>query len=204
MRPLTIIGLVLLVQLAAVQKLSAAGAVVGEPGSCIIEIGIYTAHFTIYQSDTRANEEFCEDLPDTGSTLFVIDYLHGSLSEVPLDFRIIRDVDNWGIFARWENVQQIQDIDARTVFYQAPVVRPENQLTVEAELLEPGGYIGIITAPHPTKDKLYHAVFPFQVGRIDWAPWLLLAALVAVVGSYLLRRRKSSPSVEEAQKDGLE
>jgi hypothetical protein len=170
-------------------RLLAAGAVVGEPGSCMIEIGIYSAHFTIYQSDTRGNEEYCEDLPDTGNTLFVLDYLHGSMKEVPVEFRIIRDVDELGIFARWENIAQLEDIDARTVFHQAPTVHADNQLTVEHNFLEPGAYIGVISAPHPTKDKHYYAVFPFRVGRLVLAPWLLLSAVLVIVGVYFWRRR---------------
>ncbi len=182
MRPLITLFLLLLAG-----RSFAAGAVIGEPGSCMIEIGIYTAHFTIYQSDSRGNEEFCEDLPDTGNTLFVLDYLHGSMKEVPVEFRIIRDLDELGIFARWENVKAIEDIDARTVFYQPPTVEADNQLTVDT-LLEPGRYIGIVSAPHPTKDLHYHAVFPFQVGRIIWLPWLLLIATFAGVGVYIFRK----------------
>jgi len=166
----------------------AAGAVVGEPGSCAIEVGVYTAHFTVYQSDTRGNREFCEDLPDTGNALFVMDYLHGSLKDVPVEFRIIRDVDKLGIFARWDNIRDIADIDARTVFYAPPTIHPENSLTARVNFTEPGGYIGIVSAPHTTKDIHYHAVFPFQVGRINWGGWVLLAAVLAAAGVYIARR----------------
>jgi hypothetical protein len=158
-------------------RLFAAGAVVGEAGSCMIEFGIYTAHFTIYQTDSRDNQEFCEDLPDTGSTLFVMDYLHGDLDTVPVDFRIIRDTEDWGIFARWDNVRQIEDIDARTVFFQPGVVATEQQLTAEHDFREPGGYIGIVSAPHPSKDLHYHAVFPFQVGKVNWFGWMAVLFL---------------------------
>ncbi len=185
MRLLIIMGLALLAG-----RSFAAGAVIGEPGSCMIEIGIYTAHFTIYQSDTRGNEEFCEDLPDTGNTLFVLDYLHGSMKEVPVDFRIIRDEEELGIFARWENVKAIEDIESRTVFYQAPVVRSDNKLTVELDFAEPGAYIGVVSAPHPTKNKHYYAVFPFQVDRLRLAPWLWLGAILVAAGSYWLRRTR--------------
>jgi hypothetical protein len=183
LKPLTMIVLLLIAS-----RGFAAGAVIGEPGSCFIEIGIYSAHFTIYQPDSRGNQEFCEDLPDTGNTLFVLDYLHGSMKEVPVEFRIIRDDDDLGIFARWENVKTIEDIDARTVFYQAPSVESDNQLTVEHNFLEPGAYIGIVSAPHPTKDLHYHAVFPFQVGRIVWWPWFLLLATFIGVGLYIYRK----------------
>lgn len=181
------VGLLLLLCAARVW---AAGAVVGEPGSCIIEIGIYSAHFTIYQPDSSGNEEFCEDLPKLGNTLFVLDYLHTGLKDVPLDFRIIKDVEGWGIFARWDNISSIDDIDAHTVFYQPPTRQPQDSMTVEHNFLEAGGYIGIITAEHPSKPISYHAVFPFQVGRFNFTPWLLLAIFPGAAGYYLWRRSK--------------
>ena len=170
-------------------QLSAAGAVIGEPGSCMIEIGIYTAHFTAYQSDSRGNEEFCEDLPDIGRTLFVMDYLHGSMKQVAVDFRIIRDLEDWGIFARWDNVAAIEDIEARTVFYQAGQINADERMTAEHDFLDPGGYIGVVSAPHPDKDIHYHAVFPFQVGRVEWLPWLMAMGALAGMGWYWRRQR---------------
>ena len=171
-------------------RLLAAGAVVGEPGSCMIEFGIYTAHFTVYQTDSRGNEEFCEDLPDTGSTLFVMDYLHGDLDTVPVEFRIIRDTEDWGVFARWENVSQIADIDSRTVYHQPGSLRPEKRFTVEHDFVEPGGYIGIVTAPHPVKDLVYHAVFPFRVGEVNWVGWIVLLLATLAIGVGFWRRQR--------------
>ena len=182
------IGVLLLLLIAG--RAYTAGGVVGEPGSCMIEIGLYTAHFTVYQSETRGDEEFCEDLPDIGETLFVLDYLHGSMKEVPVDFRIIRDVDELGIFARWENIRAIEDIDGRTVFYQAAKVYPENQLQAEHTFLEPGWYIGVVTAPHPSKDITYNAVFPFQVGQVNFMPWLLLMLALGTAAFYYYRSRQ--------------
>ena len=167
-----------------------AGGVVGEPGSCMIEIGVYTAHFTVYQSDSSGEEEFCEDLPATGKTLFVLDYLHGSMKEVPVDFRIIEDREDWGIFTRWDNVKSIPDIDDWTVFYQPPTVYPGDQLQAEYDFLDSGGYIGIVTAPHPTKDIVYRAVFPFQVGKIDFMPWLMMFLAAMAAGFYWHRQQR--------------
>ena len=50
------------------------GGVVLSKDTCIITIGFYDAHFTAYQPETSGNEEFCEDLPDDGQTIFVLDY----------------------------------------------------------------------------------------------------------------------------------
>ena len=170
-----------------------AGGVVGEAGSCMIEIGLYTAHFTVYQSETRGDSEFCEDLPDTGPTLFVLDYLHGSMKEVGVDFRIIRDDDGWGIFARWENIAALEDLDARTVFYQPATVFSGNQLLAEYDFHAAGDYIGIVTAPHPAKDIVYRAVFPFAVAKPNPWPWLGILALASLVGGFWWRRSHAQP-----------
>ncbi len=180
--------LLLLATLMLTQAAWGAGGVVGEAGSCMMEIGIYSAHFSIYQPEDRGDDVFCEDLPMAGSTLFVMDYLHGSLRQVPVDFRIIRDLDDLGIFARWENVEAMTDLDARTVFYQSPVIKPENQLQVEHRFTESGAYIGIVTAPHPSKDIVYRAVFPFRVGLMPAWLWLF-APLLALVLFFCVRRQ---------------
>ena len=156
------------------------GGVVLSKDTCIITIGFYDAHFTAYQPETSGNEEFCEDLPDDGQTIFVLDYLHGSLKEVPVGFRVIRDATGLGRFARWEDVQAIEDIDTLTVFYQAPVVETDASLLIEMSFVEDGAYIGIVTAGHPSNDKIYNSVFPFKVGQTDLSFLLWLPIVTAL------------------------
>ena len=160
---------------------AAHGGVVMEEDQCVINIGFYKAHFTVYQPDSRGNEEFCEDLPDSGSTIFVLDYLHGSLKDVPVDFRIIHDATELGRFARLQDVQKLDNLDQHTVYYQPPVIQLNETLTVELRLPDEGDYIGIVTAGHPTKDVIYSAVFPFQVGGSSLGLLLLLAAVIVAL-----------------------
>ena len=135
---------------------------------CEIKIGFYTAHFAIYQPQTRRHTEYCEDIPDVTETIFVIEYLHDVMREVPVDFRIIADTQNRGRFVNWDDILAIEDIDRDTVFYQPPVVREDGVFLVHHEFAESGDYIGIVTIEHPTLDRLYTAVFPFHVGETDW------------------------------------
>ncbi|MGH8499806.1 MAG: hypothetical protein ACRERV_13525 [Methylococcales bacterium] len=130
----------------------------------MIRFGFYKAHFTVYQPMTSQDEEFCEDLPNTGATLFVLGYLHASLAKVPVDFRIIHDVTRLGRFAKWSDLEKIESLESNSVFYQNPVTRSDGVLMIEYEFSESGDYIGIVTAKHPTSDKIYRAVFPFHVG----------------------------------------
>ncbi|HIG40487.1 MAG: hypothetical protein ABGY96_15480 [bacterium] len=159
----------------------AAGGVVGEAGSCMIEIGFYTAHFSIFQPQKSANEVFCEDLPDAGKTVFILDYLHASLKEVPVDFRIIRDDQEFGQFVRWENITQIRDLDAQTVFFKPGEIYPDERMNVEHTFAESGQFIGIVTAPHPSKNIMYRAVFPFEVGNTGYGYWPIIILLGLVL-----------------------
>jgi hypothetical protein len=158
----------------------AAGGVVGESGSCVINIGFYTAHFTIYQPENTTNEEFCEDLPDVGKTVFVLDYLHATLQEVPVDFRIIRDIQSFGRFAKVENIMEIEDLSTQTVFYAPAIIHKDERMMVEFDFTKTGDYIGIVSAGHPSKAIIYHSVFPFTVGNGNFTWWPLILLLLVI------------------------
>jgi hypothetical protein len=185
--------------LCPVSAMYAGGGVVLEDDVCIIWIDFYSAHFTAYQPDSRGNEQFCEDLPDTGETIFVLDYLHNSLKEVPVDFRIIRDVTGLGRYAKLEQVEELGDLEKQTVFYQPPVVRPDASFKIEHDFTEEGAYIGIVSAGHPTNDSTYTAVFPFEVGARDFSYLFPLILLLAAGGYVFLRRSARSGMVSNEQ-----
>lgn len=157
----------------------AGGGVILQDDVCKIKIGFYEAHFTAYQPDTSGNKQFCEDLPDIGQTIFVLDYLHDSMKEVPIDFRIIRDVTELGQFVRPEDIEALGDLAKYTIYYHAPTIETDASLTVEPLLPAEGKYIGIVTAGHPTNDNIYTAVFPFEVGAIDISYIFPLLAFLA-------------------------
>ncbi len=144
------------------------GSVSAGDDQCVIKIGFYSAHFAIYQPQTRQHDEFCEDIPDVTESVFIIEYLHAVMRDVPVDLRIIKDREDRGQFVSWEDIEQIDDLDRDTVFYQPPVIRPDGVFLVHHEFMESGDYIGIVAATHPTMDKTYNAVFPFHVGESDW------------------------------------
>jgi hypothetical protein len=166
----------------------AGGGLVLEDDVCIIRIDFYSAHFTAYQPDTSGNTQFCRDLPDTGETIFVLDYLHQSLQEVPVSFRIIKDVTGQGRFVKLKHVEAIGDIEQHTVFYQPPIVRPDASFKIEYDFVEEGTYIGIVTAGHPSKDTIYTAVFPFEVGGSNFT-WLAALFLLLAGATFFVVRR---------------
>ncbi len=150
---------------------------------CAIQIGVFQAHFKAYQPRIHGHREFCEDLPDVGETVFVMEYLHGDLGKVPIDFRIIKDVTGHGRYASLGDVDGIGDLSKATVFYEPATVK-RNVYTVLYDFTQPGWYIGIVRTRHPTLDKTYVAVFPFKVGftGIGWWPLFVGVAGLAQVG----------------------
>jgi hypothetical protein len=162
------------------QGASGHGGVGMEDDKCVIKIGFLTAHFTGYQPLNNGTQEFCEDIPEVADSIFVIEYLHDFLKEMQVDFRIIKDVNEIGIFANWDDILVFDDIEKVTVFYQPPVILPEGALKVRYEFEEGGGYIGIVTALHPEKEKTYHSVFYFQVGGSGYGYVPLFVALLVL------------------------
>ena len=164
----------------------AGGGVILQADACIIEIGFYRAHFTAYQPQTSGNTEFCEDLPDLGESIFVLDYLHDSLKLVPLEFRIIHDTTGLGEFVQIEDVQAIDDIEAITVYYRPPAIESNGSYRVNFDFLQKGDYIGVVSAGHPTNSNIYYSVFPFSVAATRYPYWILYL-FVAGLFAYLIR-----------------
>lgn len=156
------------------------GGVVAEEDTCLLRMGFLQAHFTLYQPESRGSEEFCEDLPDIGSSLFIVEYLHDMMKEMPIDFRIIRDEQGFGIFANWEDVASIADLEAQTVLHRVLAPQPAGVLALRHEFEQPGGYIGVAVAENPDNGKTYNAVFYFEVGNAGygWIP-LFVGLIVA-------------------------
>jgi len=178
----------------------AGGGMVLEGDICIIRIDFYSAHFTAYQPESSGNTQFCQDIPDTGETIFVLDYLHQSLKEVPVEFRIIRHVTGQGNFVKLKHVEKIKDIEQYTVFFQPGVIQTDASLKIEYDFKEKGRYIGIVSAGHPSNDNIYTAVFPFEVGRsrLGYLPFLVLFLLVFV---YILRRKLGHDRIKPHRKE---
>ena len=157
---------------------------VAEEDVCLLKMGFLQAHFTLYQPDTRGAEEFCEDVPDTGRALFVVEYLHEAMKEMPIDFRIITDDQGFGIFANWDDVSSIADLDAQTVFYRPLAAEPTGLVTASHSFAESGGYIGVVVVDNPATGKIYNSVFYFEVGNAGYGYIPLFLGLI--VGAQLL------------------
>lgn len=176
------------------------GSVAADNDLCLIQIGYYKAHFKVYLPEKRRHEQFCEDLPVAGESIFVMEYVHSGLSEVPIDFRIIRNVTGQGRFARLADVDRLGDLRDVTVFHHAAEMQPD-VFTARHVFTQPGEFIGIVTLRAPDTGRAYTAVFPFDVGftGLGYWPWFALAAVLLqanylwMSGRFSRRPRKRPP-----------
>lgn len=162
------------------QTLAAHGGVVEENDLCVIKVNYLRAHFKVYQPQASGHTQYCEDLPLASESVFVMEYQHDSLSIMPIDFRIIRDVTGKGRFARMEDVERISDIEQATVFYQGETLVPD-VYTVIHKFVEEGDFIGIVSARHPETGKVFSAVFPFEVGFTGLGYWPFFIGLLVLI-----------------------
>ena len=172
--------LILIIQ--APGPVAAHGSVTLEEDRCAIRIGFFDAHFKVYLPRLQGYREYCEDLPTAHESVFVMEYVHPGLGEVPIDFRIIRDLTGLGRFARWEDIREIEDLEAATVYYQPPAVHAEVYAAVH-HFEDPGTYIGIVTATREN-GEVYAAVFPFEVGFTGFGYTPLFLLLIIAVNLY--------------------
>ncbi|MDX2426714.1 MAG: hypothetical protein QNK15_10740 [Cycloclasticus sp.] len=150
------------------QNVIAHGGVGMEDDKCVINIGFLQAHFIGYQQTDDGSQEFCEDIPEVANSIFVIDYQHDYLKEMLVDFRILKDVNEIGKFAQWDDVAAIENIEQQTIFYLPATIHADGALKANYDFKQAGGYIGVVTAMHPKKKETYRAVFYFHVGAFDY------------------------------------
>lgn len=154
---------------------------------CILKFGPYGMHLTEYQPDTSDRQELCGDIPSTGRTVVVLDFIEGELRSMPVEIRVIKDTGSE------------QDLQAITVVHLPAKVYTGGFINFEHSFSQPGKFIGIITV----RGKEEHvARFPISVGEggvvshlmhymIVIVPVAVLAAGAAIF--FIMRGRRKSP-----------
>jgi hypothetical protein len=169
------------------QRSHAHGGLSMDEDTCKLRVGRYVMHFAGYQPDSPGGpKEFCEDIPETGRTVVVLDYVDPELRDLPTEVRVIRDTGS-----------PPGKLDEVTVLHLPPKVYPTGSLNFEFNFAQPGKFVGLVTVGD--REKL-ESRFPFSVGRRrSWLHLALPAVLIAVGAGalyrYGLRRRdKAAPA----------
>ena len=144
------------------------GAMQRQRSACLLKVGPDFMYFSGYQPEASRNR-FCEEIPATGDTIFVLDYGQDEMRGMSTDFRIIRDTGDEAEQGR---------LDSVTVAYLPPKVYPAGTLNFEHVFKEPGEFVGIVTVDGPNGEH-WVSRFPFTVGARPLSarmPYFLIAA----------------------------
>lgn len=117
---------------------------------CVLRIGNYAMHFAGYLPESVGVKEFCEDIPEAGHTVIVLDAIDESLRSLPIEVKIVKDAGAGN------------DEAAETVFHLPPKVYPTGSVPLEYKFEKPGKYVGLVTAGAGAQAQ--KARFPFSVG----------------------------------------
>jgi hypothetical protein len=180
------------------------GSVTPDADLCIIKIGYFKAHFKIYLPETHQHEDFCEDLPGIGNSIFVMEYEHDGLATTPIEFRIIKNVTGKGRFTNLGHLEEIGDLEEITVLHHPATIQPD-VFTVGHKFEAPGEFVGIVSVVRPDGAGHYTAVFPFEAGYtgLGYWPWVVAGLLLLQI-NYLwmsgriarFRQRLKAPAAQ--------
>jgi len=157
---------------------------------CKLTVGPYMMHFTGYQPDLSQSKQFCEDIPGTGNTVVVLDYIEQELRTLPLELRIIKDTGSE------------ENLDAITVLHLPPKVYTNGSVDFEYVFEKPGKFVGLVTVG---EKKEYVSRFPFSVGELNIFTRYFMSiymvpvvAVLAVAALFFFKRDRRKPQTATA------
>jgi hypothetical protein len=160
------------------------GAVTMENDICKMQIGRMYMHFTGYQPQ-NSRAEFCQDIPEIGRAIIVLDMVDKELRDAPITFEVIRASASTPI-RDFDTVQRkdiIVRLDRKTY--------PSGSIKADMIFSEPGSYVGMVKADLGTP---VIAVFPFSVGQSNfWSSLAIFLAtlIVAATGIFAWVRKRA-------------
>jgi hypothetical protein len=190
----------LLVALFANTAVYAHGGVSIEFDTCILKIGSYRMHLTGYQPETALGEEFCEDIPETGNAIIVLDYVDNQLRDMMTGVRVI-EKDSWTAAQSPSG-----DDQAKTILDVPPKLYKAGSVKIERRFDKPGYFVGFLTAEKEGQEKLVSR-FPFSVGYGKgglsmaggggrmYAIYGIIALVLVAGGAFYLKQRQKGNQV---------
>jgi len=134
-----------------ISKSFAHGGLSLEEDYCVLTIGKYEMHFSGYQPENNGPKEFCEDIPETGNTIVVLDFMDDELRSLPVEVRIIVDTE-----------ENNEDLESITVYKKDYKIYPNGTISLRQNFINKGKFVGYVTVKE--EDNFIISEFPFSVG----------------------------------------
>lgn len=170
-----------------IQPVFAHGGVSAEADLCVLNLGPYRVHFTGYVVEGQKTREFCEDIPNTGRVIIVLDFIDDFLRTHEIGVK----------FAETESLKDDPEDQGEIVHSVPKAVYKGGTIKMEMEFDQPKYFVGIVSAEGPSGEQ-YISRFPFGVGQNNWfGSWTFIILTILVILSVfliwrLIRRNNNS------------
>jgi hypothetical protein len=160
-----------------IKSIFAHGGLSLEDDYCILTLGKYKIHFSGYQPENNGPKEFCEDIPEIGKTIVVLDFIDRELRDWPLEVRIIEDVEDQS------------NLDNITVYHKPYNIYPNGTLNFRYTFENKGKYVGLVSTK---KNEFVTSRFPFSVGIVkqnNKHMFYIVLSLFIGVGTFYIAKK---------------
>ncbi|MBI5011896.1 MAG: hypothetical protein HZC06_03635 [Methylocystis sp.] len=134
---------------------------------CAAQMGPNVITFSFYQP-TQSRGQFCEDVPETGSTTIVVDTMQDELRDMMVEIRIVEAAPNG------------DDEAAPNEAYLPPAQFQTGVIQLEHDFKKQGDYVALVRARSEDGRKEYNARFFFSVGEEFLRAWTAVAVATVV------------------------
>ena len=158
-----------------------------EEDYCILTLGKYEMHFSGYQPENNGPKEFCEDIPETGNTIVVLDFIHDELRKLPIEIRIIKDT---------ENTEEQLDLKNITIYKKDFNIYKTGTVSLKYDFKNKGKFIGLVTTKK--NGDFIVSKFPFSVGIEKQSTsfiYFIFLALIAGASIFYIANKIRSKSI---------
>ncbi|RTL80508.1 MAG: hypothetical protein EKK29_19115 [Hyphomicrobiales bacterium] len=161
------------------------GGPIQQVEQCVSKIGPDVLTFTFYQP-LKSRNQFCQEIPETGPTIIVIDSMQDELRDMTIELRLIKATGSIDSEMMWNE----KSVEASL----PPTKFNSGTITYEHNFLERGKYAVLIRAKGENGSKEYNSTFEFTVGE-TWIRELIATSFLSISalgGFSLWYRRKFS------------
>jgi hypothetical protein len=134
--------------------------------TCRIFVGPHLVHFTAYQPQLTGTAEYCNAIPETGSSVLVFDYEGKALRDMTVEFEITKEPEG------------------KRVYHQEPGTHSKGTFNTTINFSEPGKYLAHVTLVNEGQKVDAHV--PFTVGSaqsgLSTSTYLAIGAVLIAAG----------------------
>lgn len=141
------------------------GGVSNDGNECKLSVGPYFMGFSGYQPENNLSERFCDDMPNIGKSIIVLDFIDRKLLDMTVSFKVI-NADTAALGTADDALVNEAEL-AEKAFFEIPAkVYPSGTMKIDQDFKEKGHFVGYVIVEGGNEKHISR--FPFSVGYEQW------------------------------------